>query len=70
MGNEIQPGNPNPLIMGFCGFCYFVRGREGKTSPHACTGAGGNVPIHKNKNNKNIYINKIAGGSVAPGGIS
>ena len=69
MGNEIQPRNPNPLIMGFCGFCCFVRGRGGETSPHACTGAGGNIPIHNNKNNNNICINRIVGGSVARGGI-
>ncbi len=70
MSNEKQSGRSKSLKTGFCGFCVFVRGRGGKTSPHACAGAEGNTPIHNNKNNNNIYISRIAGGSVAPRGIA
>jgi hypothetical protein len=67
--NDMTWASTNPLKIGICEFCAFVRGRRGKTSPYAYTGAGGQSPIHNNKNNNNIYIKGVAGGSVASGGI-
>lgn len=67
--NEILQVPPKSLETGFCGFCDSVRGRGGKTRCHAYTGAGQDTPIQNNKNNNIIYINRIAGACVAPGGI-
>lgn len=69
MNNKIPISPAKPLKLGFCLFCYFVRGHEGDTSPHVRVGAGQHLEVHNNKNNKNIYINRIAGSSVTAGGI-
>jgi hypothetical protein len=69
MNNKIPTTPAKPLKSGFCEFCYFVRGHEGETSPHMRVGAGHRLAVHNNKNNNNIYINRIAGSSVTAGGI-
>jgi hypothetical protein len=69
MNNKIPTAPAKPLKSGFCGFCYFVRGHEGDTSPHMRVGAGQHLAVHNNKNNNIIYNNRIAGGSVTAGGI-
>jgi hypothetical protein len=69
MNNKIPTTPAKPLKLGFCGFCYLVRGHEGDTSRHTRMGAGQHLTVHNNKNNKNIYINRIAGSSVTAGGI-
>jgi hypothetical protein len=69
MNNKIPTTPAKPLKLGFCGFCYFVRGHEGDTSPHTRVGARQHLAVHNNKNNNNIYINRIAGSSVIAGGI-
>ncbi|PZW38713.1 hypothetical protein C8P66_1347 [Humitalea rosea] len=69
MNNKTQTVPAKPLKSGFCGFCYFVRGHEGDTSPHTRVGAGQHLAVHNNKNNNNIYINMIAGSSVTSGEI-
>lgn len=69
MNNETPTASVKPLKIGFCGFCDFVRGRGGKASPRTRIGAAQDTPIHNNKNNRNIYINKIARSLVTAGGI-
>jgi hypothetical protein len=69
MNNNILNTPAKRLKLGFCGFCYFVRGHEGDISPHMRVGAGQHLAVHNNKNNKNIYINRIAGSSVTAAGI-
>jgi hypothetical protein len=69
MSNRIRPATPKLLKIGFCGFCYFVRGRGGKTAPCTRMGTAGNTLAQNNKNNRIIYINRIAGDSVTGGGI-
>ena len=69
MSNAIPVARHKSLKLGFWGFCYFVRGREGNTTPRTRAGSSGDTPIHNNKNNNIICIKGIAGGSVASGGI-
>ena len=61
MSNEKIRLPSNPLKTGFCEFCDFVRGHVGETSPHAYGQADRLPPLHNNKNNKIIYINRIDG---------
>lgn len=69
MSNRILAAAPKLLKTGFCEFCYFVRGLGGKTAPHTRMGTAGNTQVQNNKNNRIIYINRIAEGSVAGAGI-
>ena len=69
MNNKIPTTPAKLLNSDFCEFCYFVRGHEGDTSPHTRVGARQHLAVHNNKNNNNIYINRIAGSSVTVGGI-
>ncbi len=69
MNNKIPTPAAKLLKSGFCEFCYFVRGHEGDASLHMRVGAGQHLAVHNNKNNNNIYINRIAGSSVTAGGI-
>jgi len=69
MNNKIPTAPAKPLKIRFCGFCYFVRGHEGKASPHTRVSAALDTLIHNHKSNNNIYINRIAGSSVTAGGI-
>ena len=69
MNNKIPTAPAKPLKSGFCRFCYFVRGHEGEALPHTRMGAGQHLAVHNNKNNNNIYINRIAGSCVTAGGI-
>ena len=61
MNNEWKAPTPKLLKTGFCGFCSFVRGHVGETPPHAYGQAGRLPSLHNNKNNNNIYINRIEG---------
>jgi hypothetical protein len=70
MNNEWQAPKSKSLKIGSCGFRSFVRGHVGETSPHAYGQAGGLPPLQNNKNNNIIYINRIEGSSVPPGGIA
>lgn len=67
--NVIQWAPRKPLKSGFCGFCYFVRGRGRNTLPHTRTDAEGNTPSQNNKINRIIYINRLEGHCVTSGGI-
>jgi hypothetical protein len=69
MNNNIPTTPAKSLKLGFCGFCYFVRGHEGGALPHTRMEAGQHLAVHNNKNNNNIYINRIAGSCVTAGGI-
>lgn len=69
MNNNIPTTPAKRLKSGFCGFCYFVRGHEGGALAHTRVGARQHLAVHNNKDNKNIYINRIAGSSVTAGGI-
>jgi len=69
MNNKILAIPGKPLKISFCGFCYFVRGHGDKAAPHTRMRAGQGSAVQNNKNNKNIYINRIARGSVTSGRI-
>jgi hypothetical protein len=70
MDNKIPPPPSKPLNSGFCYFCYFVRGRGRVARTHGHAGARGEPQVHNNKNNKNVYINRLEGSSVSRVGIA
>lgn len=66
-----KPWQPaKSLKNGFCGFCAFVRGHRGDTSPYTRMDQERDNPIHNNKYNNNIYIIGLARGSVLCGGVA
>jgi len=69
MNNKIPTTPAKPLKLGFCLFCYFVRGHEGESLSHTRTGARQHLAVHNHKINNIIYINRIEGSSVTVRGI-
>jgi hypothetical protein len=70
MNNEWRPWGAKPLKSSLCGFCAYVRGRGGKTSPHTRMVAHGSLHIHNNKYNNNIYFMGVAGVPSCVGGLA
>lgn len=70
MNDEKKPLGAKLLKSCFCGFRSYVRGHVGETPPYTRKASGGDPPIRNNKYNNNIYINEVAGGSVASGRVA
>ena len=70
MSNAIPWPEAKSLKNGLCGFCDYVRAHEREAMVARGQGPGRERLLHNNNNNYIIYINEIAGGSVARGGIA